>query len=85
MANNEETGEIEAPITINIGNICKGAIIDAFNKELQKCLNNIYDLDTPATATRGITLKEAETGRRASKDRGAFRLRFDLGAAAPGR
>lgn len=49
--------QIEEPITINIGNLCKGAIIDAFEKELQKCLDNIYDLDTPATTIRTITLK----------------------------
>lgn len=56
--NETNTGdEIEAPITINIGNLCKGAVVDAFEKELQKCLNNIYDLDTPAMATRTITLK----------------------------
>lgn len=48
---------IEAPITINIGNLCKGKIIDAFEKELEKCLNNIHDIDTPALATRTITLK----------------------------
>ncbi len=48
--------EIEAPITINIGNLCKGAIIDAFNDELRKCLDNIYDLNTPATASREIKL-----------------------------
>lgn len=48
---------IEAPITINIGNLCDGRIIDAFAKELQKCLDNIYDMDTPATTTRTITLK----------------------------
>lgn len=48
---------IEAPVTINIGNLCKGKIIDAFDKELQKCLDNIYDMDTPATSARTITLK----------------------------
>lgn len=49
--------EIDAPETINIGNLCKGAIIDAFEGELQKCLDNIYDLNTPATNSRTITLK----------------------------
>ena len=58
MANDANGAEqIEAPVTINIGNLCKGAIIDAFEKELQKCLDNIYDLDTPATTSRTITLK----------------------------
>lgn len=53
----DDTNEIEVPITINIGNLCKGAVVDAFEKELQKCLDNIYDLDTPASTTRTITLK----------------------------
>lgn len=48
--------EIEAPITVNIGNLCKGAIIDAFENELQKCLNNINDINTSATAKRKIKL-----------------------------
>ena len=53
----EQKPEIEAPITINIGNLCGGAIIDAFEGELLKCLNNIYDLGTEARANRTITLK----------------------------
>jgi hypothetical protein len=52
-----DDGQIEEPITINIGNLCKGKIIDAFDVELQKCLDNIYDLGTPATTTRTITLR----------------------------
>lgn len=49
--------EFDAPITINIGNVCDGAAVDAFEKKLQEAINNIYDLNTPATAARTITLK----------------------------
>jgi hypothetical protein len=49
--------EIEAPITINIGNVCDGAVVEAFELELRKCLVNIYDLSTSATASRTISLK----------------------------
>jgi hypothetical protein len=51
----------EAPktelVTINIGNINEGAMIDGFEIELQKALANIADLNTPATATRAVTLQ----------------------------
>jgi hypothetical protein len=47
----------EAPVTINIGNVCDGAAVDAFEKKLRECLENICDLNTPATATRTVTLK----------------------------
>jgi hypothetical protein len=43
-------------IPINIGNINDGAIIDAFDIELRKALENIADLNTPATATRVVTI-----------------------------
>lgn len=43
--------------TINIGNINEGAMIDGFEIELQKALANIADLNTPATATRAVTLQ----------------------------
>src|SRR5450756_460852 len=48
---------IEGPVTINIGNLGEGAIIDKFDIELSKCLANIYDMNTPAKAARTITLK----------------------------
>lgn len=48
---------IEAPITINIGNLCKGKIIDAFDIELGKIIANIQDIDTPAQAMRTLNLK----------------------------
>lgn len=48
--------EMEAPITINIGNICHGKVPDAFDSELRKLLANIYDLETPAETTRRMIL-----------------------------
>jgi hypothetical protein len=59
----EETKEtkgpqaISEPITINIGNVCDGAAVDAFELKLRECLENICDLNTPATAARTVTLK----------------------------
>lgn len=44
---------------INIGNINDGAVIDAFNIELRKILDNIADVNTPATDTRTMTLQIA--------------------------
>lgn len=49
--------ELQEPITINIGNLCDGKIIDAFEQELQKCINNIFDLGVPASANRTIVLR----------------------------
>ena len=48
---------IEAPITINIGNLGNGSVIEKFDQELARCIANIYDLDTPTMAPRTITLK----------------------------
>jgi hypothetical protein len=48
---------ISEPITINIGNVCDGAAVDAFELKLRECLENICDLNTPATASRTVTLK----------------------------
>jgi hypothetical protein len=42
---------------INIGNINEGAIIDAFDINLRKVLDNIADLNTPATATRSLVIR----------------------------
>jgi hypothetical protein len=44
-------------IPINIGNINDGAMIEGFDIELRKVLSNIADINTPATATRTITLQ----------------------------
>jgi hypothetical protein len=48
--------EMEA-IPVNIGNINDGAMIEAFAIELGKALANVADINTPATATREVTLK----------------------------
>lgn len=48
---------ISDPITINIGNVCDGAAVDAFELKLRECLENICDINTPATASRTVTLK----------------------------
>jgi len=44
-------------VPINIGNINEGAMVDGFQIELLKALQNIADINTPATATRSVTLK----------------------------
>lgn len=44
-------------IPVNIGNINDGAMIEAFAIELGKALANIADPNTPATATREVTMK----------------------------
>jgi len=43
-------------IPVNIGNINDGAMIEAFAIEFGKALANIADPNTPATATRTVTL-----------------------------
>jgi hypothetical protein len=42
---------------INIGNINEGAMIDGFEIELRRALENIADLNTPATAVRAVRLE----------------------------
>lgn len=46
----------EEPVPVNIGNINEGAMIEAFDIEFRKALENIADLNTPATATRAVVL-----------------------------
>jgi hypothetical protein len=43
--------------TINLGNINRGAALEAFQHELAALLVNIGDRATPATAKRSITLR----------------------------
>lgn len=50
------TEPVEA-IPVNIDNINDGAMIEAFDLEFKRALANICDLNTPATATRTITLQ----------------------------
>lgn len=51
------TAEIEPPITINIGNIADGAVIEAFQIELDRIVRNIVDPNTAATKKRSILLQ----------------------------
>jgi hypothetical protein len=44
-------------VPINFATINDGALIEAFEIELQKVLVNIADANTPATATRSLTLQ----------------------------
>ena len=41
-------------IPINIGNVNGAALIEGFDIELRKALENIADLNTPATATQEV-------------------------------
>ena len=43
-------------IPIDISTVNDGAIPEGFGIELQKVLANIADINTPATATRSVTL-----------------------------
>ncbi|MFZ0662140.1 MAG: hypothetical protein WAM66_05565 [Acidobacteriaceae bacterium] len=47
----------EEAVPINIGNINDGAMIEAFDIEFRRALENIADINTPSTATREVTLK----------------------------
>ena len=42
---------------VNLGNIARGAALEAFQHEFALVLRNITDPSTPATAKRSITLK----------------------------
>ncbi|WP_420239233.1 hypothetical protein ACOBR2_06535 [Telmatobacter bradus] len=53
----EKNAASEELIPINIGNINEGAMVQGFEIELQKALDNIADLNTPATAARRVTLE----------------------------
>jgi len=53
----KEKPQTEELVPINIGNINEGAMVQGFDIELQKALDNIADLNTPATATREVNLK----------------------------
>ena len=43
-------------ISINIANINEGAILEGFELELRRALENIADLNTPATKTRAVQI-----------------------------
>jgi hypothetical protein len=48
--------EEKEAVPVHIGNINDGAMIEGFEIEFRKALDNIADLNTPATATRTVTL-----------------------------
>lgn len=52
-----EPPAIDETATINLGNINRGAAVDAFERELAAVLANIRDRATPATAKRSIVLR----------------------------
>lgn len=54
MAQDEE--QLEGPITINIGNVCGGAMVEAFALKLQELLDNIMDPNTEARKKRELHL-----------------------------
>jgi hypothetical protein len=52
----EEQGKLEGPITINIGNVCGGAMVEAFELRLREVLQNIMDPNTEARKAREVRL-----------------------------
>lgn len=48
--------EKDPPVSINLGNIANGAMVELFEEELPKILANINDTNTKATAKRTMTL-----------------------------
>lgn len=48
---------MQEPVTVNIGNVSDGALVEAFELKLREVLANIADPSTPATAKREINLR----------------------------
>lgn len=48
---------MDEPITVNIGNVADGAMVEAFEKTLREVLLNIADPSTLATQSRHIVLR----------------------------
>ena len=48
---------MKEPVTVNIGNVSDGALVEAFEIKLREVLANISDPNTPATAKREINLR----------------------------
>lgn len=44
-------------VTVNIGNVSDGALVEAFELKLREVLQNIADPSTPASAKREINLR----------------------------
>ena len=42
---------------VNLGSVARGALLEYFNKNMQLIADNIADTDTPATATRELTIR----------------------------
>lgn len=47
----------EGPVSLNIGNICGGAVPELFEHEVRKMLKNVADVNTDPEAKRSITFK----------------------------
>ena len=57
MADEQQGLEVvKGPQAIDINNICDGTIPEAFNVAMQRVLANVFDLTTPATTSRAISL-----------------------------
>src|ERR1700690_1206103 len=48
---------MDARETMNLGNICEGKGLDVVDNTIQKVLNNIADLSTPAEQKREVIIK----------------------------
>lgn len=47
----------DGPVSLNIGNICGGAVPELFEHEVGKMLKNVADLNTDPEAKRSITFE----------------------------
>jgi len=59
LARFERSGKVKQPeevVPIDLTTVNDGAMMEGFGIELQKVLANIADINTPATATRSVTL-----------------------------
>ncbi len=65
--------EHDGPVSVNIGNICGGAVPERFEAEIAKLMANISDLNTDPEAKRSLVL---EFEFKPSPDRKAAVVRF---------
>lgn len=49
--------EQDGPVSLNIGNICGGAVPELFEHEIAKMMENIADVNTDPEAKRSLTLE----------------------------
>ena len=47
----------DGPVSLNIGNVCGGAVPELFEHEIQKMLKNVADVNTDPEAKRSITFE----------------------------